>query len=80
MFARERRGVTTNASALLELISIFKLVNSLTLIAVGVGALRLLHNNGALSLLTEIAGRFGFNPGSRHFDRALDKRASLLTN
>jgi uncharacterized membrane protein (DUF2068 family) len=60
-----------------RLIAVFKLVKALTLITVGIGALRLTHANNAADTLTQIAGRFGFNPGARYLDHALARIANL---
>jgi uncharacterized membrane protein (DUF2068 family) len=64
-------------SGLLRLIAIFKLFKAITLIVVGVGALRLLHDNQALDVITQMIARFGFNPGGRYVDQALAKIANL---
>jgi uncharacterized membrane protein (DUF2068 family) len=64
-------------SGLLRLIAVFKLVKALTLIAVGVGALRLLHTHDAGDAITQFIGRFGFSPGARYVDHALAKIANL---
>ena len=62
---------------LLRLIAVFKLVKALTLIVVGIGALRLIHTNNAADTIIRFAGRFSFNPGTRYFDHFLAKVASL---
>lgn len=49
-------------NGLLRLIAIFKLVKAATLIAVGFGALHLIHDNNAVDAMTHWAGKFGFNP------------------
>ena len=67
----------TKNNGLLRLIAIFKLVKALTLIAVGVGALRLIHDSNAADAMTQMAARFGFNPGGRYLDHALAKIANL---
>ena len=54
----------TQNNGLLRLIAIFKLVNAVTLIAVGVGALRLIDDSNAADAMTQMAARFGFNPGA----------------
>jgi hypothetical protein len=64
-------------NGLLRLIAIFKLLKTLTLITVGIGALRLTHTNNAADTLTQLAGRFGFNPGARFLDHALARIANL---
>ena len=67
----------TKNNWLLRLIAIFKLVKALTLIAVGVGALRLIHDSNAADAMTQMAARFGFNPGGRYLDHALARIANL---
>jgi uncharacterized membrane protein (DUF2068 family) len=67
----------TKNNGLLRLIAIFKLVKALTLIAVGVGALRLIHDSNAADAMTQMAARFGFNPGGRYLDHALARIANL---
>jgi uncharacterized membrane protein (DUF2068 family) len=64
-------------NGLLRLIAIFKLVKAVTLIAVGFGALHLIHDNNAVDAMTHLAGKFGFNPGGRYLDHALAKLANL---
>jgi uncharacterized membrane protein (DUF2068 family) len=58
-------------NGLLRLIAVFKLVS------VGIGALHLTHANNAADTLTQLAGRFGFNPGARYLDHALARIAKL---
>jgi uncharacterized membrane protein (DUF2068 family) len=67
----------TKNNGLLRLIAIFKLVKALTLIAVGVGALRLIHDSNAADAMTQMTARFGFNPGGRYLDHALARIANL---
>jgi uncharacterized membrane protein (DUF2068 family) len=67
----------TKNNGLLRLIAVFKLVKALALIAVGVGALRLIHDSNAADAMTQMAARFGFNPGGRYLDHALAKIANL---
>jgi uncharacterized membrane protein (DUF2068 family) len=64
-------------TGLLRLIAVFKLFKALTLIAVGVGALRLMHGDHPVDTITEMIARFGFNPGGRYLDHALAKIANL---
>src|SRR5258708_14789352 len=64
-------------SGLLRLIAVFKLVKALTLIVVGIGALRLIHTNNAADAITRFAGKFSFNPGTRYLDHFLAKIANL---
>jgi uncharacterized membrane protein (DUF2068 family) len=69
--------MNTKDNGLLRLIAIFKLVKAVTLIAVGFGALHLIHDNNAADAITHLAGRFGFNPGGRYLDHALAKIVNL---
>lgn len=62
---------------LLRLIAVFKLLKALTLIAVGIGALRLIHDNNAFDAITQKIARLGFNPGGHYLDQALAKLANL---
>lgn len=67
----------TNDNRLLRLIAVFKLVKTLTLIAVGVGALHLIHANNAADTVLQLAGKLGFNPGGRYLDHLLARIANL---
>ncbi len=60
----------------LRLIAVFKLFKAITLIIVGISALRMIHGDAAATLTHWIA-RMGFNPDGRYVDRALGKIASL---
>jgi uncharacterized membrane protein (DUF2068 family) len=62
---------------LLRLIAVFKLIKALSLIVVGIGALRLAHDPNASDTLAQMAARIGFNPGGRYLDQALAKIANL---
>lgn len=64
-------------SGLLRLIAIFKLVKAITLVAVGIGALHLLHNNDAAEAVNRLAATIGFNPGGRYVDAALARIVNL---
>jgi uncharacterized membrane protein (DUF2068 family) len=63
-------------SGLLRLIAIFKLFKAATLIAAGVAAMKLTHDNreGALEHWVRM---FGLRPGGRFLDLALGKLASI---
>jgi uncharacterized membrane protein (DUF2068 family) len=69
--------MNTRDKGLLRLIAIFKLLKAITLIALGLGALHLLHDNNATDAMTHLASKFGLNPGSRYVDHALAKIANL---
>jgi uncharacterized membrane protein (DUF2068 family) len=67
----------TKENKLLRLIAVFKLFKALTLIAVGVAALRMVHGNIGPDAITQMIAKFGFNPGGRYVDQALAKLSSL---
>jgi len=67
----------TKDNGLLRLIAVFKLLKALTLIAVGAGALHLIHTNDAADTILQWAARFGFNPGGHYLDHALARIANL---
>lgn len=64
---------------LLRLIAIFKLLKAALLIAVGVGALRLVHTD-ITTLLEKWVARFGLNPGSRYVGHVFLEAATLTPN
>jgi uncharacterized membrane protein (DUF2068 family) len=64
-------------NGLLRLIAVFKLVKALTLVAVGIEAVRLAHANDAAGSVAQLVEKFGFNPGARYLDHALAKIANL---
>jgi uncharacterized membrane protein (DUF2068 family) len=64
---------------MVRLIAAFKLLEAILLIAVGVGALKLLHQDAA-SALDRWAAMLGFDPGNQYVDRALQKLANLPPN
>jgi uncharacterized membrane protein (DUF2068 family) len=64
---------------LIRLIALFKLLKVLLLIAVGLGALHLLHADIA-SVLAHWVKMFGLNPGGRYVDRAIQKAVALTPN
>jgi uncharacterized membrane protein (DUF2068 family) len=64
-------------NGLLRLIAIFKLFKALTLIAVGIGALRLGNDGDPVNSVARTVARFGFNPGGHFLDQALAKLANL---
>jgi uncharacterized membrane protein (DUF2068 family) len=61
---------------LIRLIALFKLVKAALLIAVGFGALHLLHKDLA-SVLQHWIARLSLDPGNRFVDRGLQKAANL---
>jgi uncharacterized membrane protein (DUF2068 family) len=63
-------------SGLIRLVAVFKLVKAITLIAVGVGVLRLMHADVAQQLEHWVR-MLGLDPGARIFDHAIQKAANL---
>ncbi len=63
-------------SGLLRLIALFKFFKAVTLVLVGIAALRLIHGNAA-NALTHLVHTFGLNPGGRYVDEALGKLARM---
>lgn len=61
---------------LLRLIAVFKLLKAALLIAIGVGALKLVHRD-APSVLEHWVQLAGLRPGGRYLDEALGKLASM---
>ena len=64
---------------MIRLIAAFKLLKAILLIAVGVGALKLLHQD-TWSTLERWAAMLGFDPGNQYVDSALQKLANLPPN
>ncbi len=58
------------------MIAVFKLLKAVLLIAVGVGALNLLHRDVA-SVLEHWVETLGLDPGNHYVDRSLQKVANL---
>jgi uncharacterized membrane protein (DUF2068 family) len=69
----------TSDTKLLRLIALFKLFKAALLVAVGVGALRLVHTN-VTTLVEKWVARFGLNPGSRYVGHIVLETASLTPN
>jgi len=69
----------TPDTKLLRLIALFKLLKAAPLIAVAVGALRLVHTDVA-SFVEKWVARFGLNPGSRYVGHVIVEAASLTPN
>ena len=66
-------------SRLLRLIAVFKLLKAVLLIAVGVSALKLLHQDVA-SVVEHWVATLGLDPGKQYVGRALQKAANLTPN
>jgi uncharacterized membrane protein (DUF2068 family) len=65
-----------SASNLLRMIAIFKFLKALLMLAVGIGALRLVHMD-ITALLEHLVRHFGLDPGGRYVGAALQKAANL---
>jgi uncharacterized membrane protein (DUF2068 family) len=63
-------------TAVIRLIAIFKLVKAITLIAIGVGALKLLYSDMGSTLDHWIAVS-GVDPGNRWVERGIEKASNL---
>src|SRR5436309_13245496 len=64
---------------LIRLIALFKLLKAILLIAVGLGAVHLLHSDIA-SVLAHWVKMFGLNPDGRYVDRAIQNAVALTPN
>jgi len=64
---------------LLRLIAVFKLLKTILLIAVGIGAFKLLHGDAA-TMLERWVTALGLDPGNHYIDRLLGKAAGLTPN
>lgn len=65
------------SSAVLVAIALFKLVKAITLIAVGIGALSLSHNDDAITSIRHVVRDLGLDPNHRLVDMALAKISGL---
>jgi len=63
-------------ATVLRLIALFKLLKAITLIAVGVGALKLLHRD-LESTLDHWVAISGLDPGNRWVERGIEKASNL---
>ena len=71
--------MNNSQSGIIRLIAVFKLLKAMTLIAVGVAALKLIHTD-ATGALEDWIARFGLDPGGPYVDRAVRKFASIPPN
>ena len=69
----------TSQSGLIRLIAVFKLLKASVLIVVGVGILKLIHNDAA-GVLDHWVAMLGLDPGNRYVDHALRKAANIPPN
>ena len=74
----KRRAEHARHNSLLVLIAIYKMLQALLFIAVGVGALHLLHKDVS-DVLSQFAAALRFNPESRFVNLVLDE-ATLLND
>lgn len=63
-------------TTVIRLIAIFKLLKAITLIAIGVGALKLLHRD-VFSTLEHWVVVSGIDPGNRWVERGIEKASNL---
>src|SRR6202521_2781736 len=63
-------------TAVIRLIALFKLVKAITLIAIGVGALKLLHRDMG-STLDHWSAMSGLDPGNRWVERGIERVSNL---
>ena len=63
-------------NGVLRLIAVFKLFKAVSLIALGIAALKLTHNDQSVAL-DHWAARIGLDPGARYVDRAVGKITSI---
>src|ERR1700688_1325695 len=63
-------------TTVIRLIAIFKLLKAITLIAIGVGALKLLHRD-VFSTLEHWVAVSGIDPGNRWVERGIEKASNL---
>jgi uncharacterized membrane protein (DUF2068 family) len=61
---------------LIRLIGLFKLFKGILLVAVGVGALKMVHSN-VTDIATRLVIQFGLDPGGRHVGQLLLSTANL---
>jgi uncharacterized membrane protein (DUF2068 family) len=60
----------------IRLIGFFKLLKGILLIAVGIGAFRMIHSD-VTDIATRLVGRLGLDPGGRYIGRLLLETANL---
>jgi uncharacterized membrane protein (DUF2068 family) len=68
--------MASHNTRLIRLIGLFKLVKGILLIAVGIGALRMIHSD-VTDIATQWVMRLGLDPGGRHVGRLLLETANL---
>ena len=73
------RHMKRSETRVLRMIALFKLLKAAVLIAVGLGALRLIHADIA-TVLAHWVRVFGMDPGQRYVDSFLQKATTLTPN
>lgn len=68
--------MNNSKGGVLRLIAVFKLFKAATLIAVGIGALKLVHHDRE-NVFEHMVRIFGLNPGGKYVDRAFGKLLSV---
>jgi uncharacterized membrane protein (DUF2068 family) len=68
--------MASHNSQVIRLIGLFKLLKAILLIAVGIGAFKMIHSD-ITDVATRLVGRFGLDPGGRYVGRALLETAKL---
>jgi uncharacterized membrane protein (DUF2068 family) len=68
--------MASHNTRLIRLIGLFKLLKGILLIAVGVGAFRMIHSD-ITDIATRLVMRLGLDPGGRHVGRLLLETANL---
>jgi len=66
----------SNDNMLVRFIAVFKLLKAALLIAVGLGALHLIHKDIA-GVMEHVVWKLGLDPGNRYIDKALEKSGTL---
>jgi uncharacterized membrane protein (DUF2068 family) len=69
----------TSDSGLIRLIAVFKLLKASVLIVVGVGLLKLIHDDVA-GVLDHRVAMLGLDPGNRYIDHAIRNAANIPPN
>ncbi|MEG9438728.1 DUF2127 domain-containing protein [Edaphobacter sp. HDX4] len=69
----------TSQNGLIRLIAVFKPLKATVLIVVGIGILKLIHNDVA-TVLDHWVAKLGVDPGNRYVDHAVRKAAHISPN
>jgi len=68
--------MASHNAQVIRLIGLFKLLKGILLIAVGIGAFRMIHSD-VTDIATRLVGRLGLDPGGRYVGRLLLETANL---